>query len=304
MSPDEVGSGRVDEPNAADAAGQAVFLRVLVDDVRDFKDGRAAVVLRTSADAVAYVQGLHGRWVDELWLDHDLVGEDTVQPLVDLLVADAAHGRPLRVGRIWVHSSNIREATASCRSSQRRATQCSVPLPRTSGGTPVSIGGRGQPPPPTASHQRQDADRRTRCPVVPERMPRAEDEPATEARLAPARGPPDAEVAEDVRGCPREAERPPRDSLLVLRLEAPVEDRPADHPRQLHHDAERWSATVSGSRALDLEATVGRRSNTSMTSCSIALSGVGARLQALRVAGRLTAGGARAARGRGRGRHP
>ena len=54
-------------------------------------------------------RGWHGQWVDELWLDHDLIGEDTVQPLVDLLVADAANGRPLRVGRIWVHSSNIRE---------------------------------------------------------------------------------------------------------------------------------------------------------------------------------------------------
>ena len=109
MSTEEVDSGRVDERKAADAPAAETFLRVLVDDVRDFKDGRSAVVLRTSAEAVAYVQGLHGRWVDQLWLDHDLVGEDTVQPLIDLLVADAAHGRPLRVGRIWVHSSNIRE---------------------------------------------------------------------------------------------------------------------------------------------------------------------------------------------------
>lgn len=84
-------------------------LRVLVDDVRDFKDGRPAVVLRTSAEAVTFVQRLAGRRIDELWLDHDLVGEDTVQPLVDLLVADAARGRPLPVTRIWVHSSNIRE---------------------------------------------------------------------------------------------------------------------------------------------------------------------------------------------------
>jgi hypothetical protein len=82
---------------------------VLVDDVRDFKDGRTAVVLRTSADAVGYVQGLDGKRVDELWLDHDLVGDDTVQPLVDLLVADAARGLPAPVTLVWVHSSNIRE---------------------------------------------------------------------------------------------------------------------------------------------------------------------------------------------------
>src|SRR6478736_653193 len=66
-------------PDTTDAGDEPTILRVLVDDVRDFKDGRAAVVLRTSADAVAYVQALDGRRVDELWLDHDLVGDDTVQ---------------------------------------------------------------------------------------------------------------------------------------------------------------------------------------------------------------------------------
>jgi hypothetical protein len=96
-------------PAHPEAAAEPTTLHVLVDDVRDFKDGRPAVVLRTSADAVAYVRALDGRRVDELWLDHDLVGDDTVQPLVDLLVADAVRGRPLSVARIWVHSSNIRE---------------------------------------------------------------------------------------------------------------------------------------------------------------------------------------------------
>ena len=96
-------------PDTTDAGGEPTILRVLVDDVRDFKDGRGAVVLRTSADTVAYVQSLAGTRIDELWLDHDLIGEDTVQPLVDLLVAQATQGRPVPVGRIWVHSSNIRE---------------------------------------------------------------------------------------------------------------------------------------------------------------------------------------------------
>src|SRR6478752_7283883 len=85
-------------PAHPEAAAEPTTLRVLVDDVRDFKDGRPAVVLRTSADAVTYVRALDGRRVDE-----------TVQPLVDLLVADADSGRPLSVARIWVHSSNIRE---------------------------------------------------------------------------------------------------------------------------------------------------------------------------------------------------
>lgn len=109
MTPARGNRGRSDEPTAAAARAPEPVLRVLVDDVRDFKDGREAVVLRTSAEAVAHLQCLHGQRVDELWLDHDLAGDDTVQPLVDLLVADAANGRPLWVSRIWVHSSNIRE---------------------------------------------------------------------------------------------------------------------------------------------------------------------------------------------------
>lgn len=83
-------------------------LRVLVDDVRVFRDGREALLARTSAEALSLLRALDGRFVDELWLDHDLVGDDTVQPLVDHLVARAAAGEPLPVGRIHVHSANVR----------------------------------------------------------------------------------------------------------------------------------------------------------------------------------------------------
>ena len=84
------------------------MLRVLVDDVRDFKDGRDAVVLRTSSDAIRYIRTLRDRTIDELWLDHDLIGEDTVQPLVDLLVERASTGAPVHIARVRVHSSNPR----------------------------------------------------------------------------------------------------------------------------------------------------------------------------------------------------
>ena len=87
---------------------EPAVLRVLVDDVRVFKDRRPAVVLRSSADAIGFVARLGGRRIDELWLDHDLIGDDTSQPLVDNLVAAAALGRPVPVDRILVHSSNIR----------------------------------------------------------------------------------------------------------------------------------------------------------------------------------------------------
>lgn len=87
---------------------KAPTLRVLVDDVRVFRDGREALVARTSAEALTLLESLGGRRIDELWLDHDLVGDDTVQPLVDLLVAQAASGSPVPVGTILVHSANVR----------------------------------------------------------------------------------------------------------------------------------------------------------------------------------------------------
>jgi hypothetical protein len=38
-------------------------------------------------------QGLGGKRIDHLWLDHDLGGEDTIRPVVDLMfqVARAGH---------------------------------------------------------------------------------------------------------------------------------------------------------------------------------------------------------------------
>jgi hypothetical protein len=80
---------------------------VLVDDTRDFKDGRPALTARTSADALVLLEGLAGSPIDDLWLDYNLVGDDTVQPVVDRLVALAHAGTPLPVARILVHSSNI-----------------------------------------------------------------------------------------------------------------------------------------------------------------------------------------------------
>jgi len=83
-------------------------VRVLVDDVRVFKDDRPAQLARTSDEALALLEQIGGHCIDELWLDHDLIGEDTVQPVVDHLVAAASQGRPLDIGRILIHSANIR----------------------------------------------------------------------------------------------------------------------------------------------------------------------------------------------------
>lgn len=79
---------------------------VLVDDVRSFVDGRKAEVARTSAAGVLLLDQYRGRRLDELWLDHDLGGDDTIWPVVELLERAAFEGRPLDVGVVYVHSAN------------------------------------------------------------------------------------------------------------------------------------------------------------------------------------------------------
>ena len=83
-------------------------LTVLVDDIRDFKDKRPALVARSSPEALRLLDELAGVRIDHLWLDHDLTGKDTVAPVVDLLVHRAKNGSPLDVGQIHIHTANIR----------------------------------------------------------------------------------------------------------------------------------------------------------------------------------------------------
>jgi hypothetical protein len=82
-------------------------LTVLVDDVRDFKDERPALVARSSPQALALLAELEGVRIDHLWLDHDLAGTDTICPVVDLLVHRAKAGVPLNVGQIHIHTFNL-----------------------------------------------------------------------------------------------------------------------------------------------------------------------------------------------------
>lgn len=74
--------------------------RVLVDDVRGFRDHRPCTVARSSAEGVALLRSLAGQRIDELWLDHDLVGDDTVWPVVEELRATSYD-----VGAVIVHAS-------------------------------------------------------------------------------------------------------------------------------------------------------------------------------------------------------
>jgi hypothetical protein len=91
-----------------------VPLTVLVDDTRDFKDGRPALTARTSGQALALLRSLGSTTIDALWLDYDLGDGDTAQPVVEHLVALAAAGRPQLVTSIHVHSSNIRHGHRIC----------------------------------------------------------------------------------------------------------------------------------------------------------------------------------------------
>jgi len=47
-------------------------LTVLIDDIRWFRDGRDCTIARSSRKAIELLNGLKGRHIDELWLDHDL----------------------------------------------------------------------------------------------------------------------------------------------------------------------------------------------------------------------------------------
>ena len=84
------------------------MLCVLVDDVRRFLDDRDCVVYRTSRDAVCGLTALAeaDTVIDQLWLDHDLGADDTIRPALALLEELAYQGRPLRVGKAFVITSN------------------------------------------------------------------------------------------------------------------------------------------------------------------------------------------------------
>lgn len=79
---------------------------VLVDDLRSFRDGRPCLVARTSVEGVELLRSLRGQGLCELWLDHDLGGDDTVRPVVAELEEAAFNGEPYDVGLVIVHTSN------------------------------------------------------------------------------------------------------------------------------------------------------------------------------------------------------
>lgn len=78
---------------------------IIIDDVRTFRFG---FHIRTLNDALSYINLVHTEreHLDELWLDHDLGGTDTIRPVVDRLEEWWYRGTPLDVKKIFIHSSN------------------------------------------------------------------------------------------------------------------------------------------------------------------------------------------------------
>ncbi|MFE9553654.1 cyclic-phosphate processing receiver domain-containing protein [Streptomyces sp. NPDC006703] len=63
-------------------------------------------IARSSSEGVKLLQEHRDSLIDELWLDHDLGGDDSILPVVTLLEEAAFNGRPFRIGTVYVHSAN------------------------------------------------------------------------------------------------------------------------------------------------------------------------------------------------------
>jgi hypothetical protein len=63
-------------------------------------------IARSSGEGVKLLQEHRDSLIDELWLDHDLGGDDSILPVVTLLEEAAFNGRPFRIGTVYVHSAN------------------------------------------------------------------------------------------------------------------------------------------------------------------------------------------------------
>lgn len=86
---------------------------LIIDDLRDFKDDRPALVARTSADGIKALQDAKssGTTITELWLDHDLGilasgEEDDIKPVILELEGSAVWDDPYPIEHIFVHTSN------------------------------------------------------------------------------------------------------------------------------------------------------------------------------------------------------
>lgn len=85
---------------------------LVIDDKRTFDPARLdigpgdlLIHARTSREGI---RRLRERAWDELWLDHDLTGKDTIKPVLAFIEAEIAAGRKPSFARVVAHSTNPR----------------------------------------------------------------------------------------------------------------------------------------------------------------------------------------------------
>lgn len=102
-----MGSNQYGKTRKSEAPVDGLMLNVrdlVVDDDRTLSDDPQVMHVRNSADAIAALGQLDH--LEELWLDHDLGGDDTTRPVALWLAERAFNGDPFDVGCVYVHSGN------------------------------------------------------------------------------------------------------------------------------------------------------------------------------------------------------
>lgn len=78
--------------------------RLVIDDQREFDDGREAVYAKTSTEGIEALQS--NPVLDELWLDHDLGWGDTIMPVINLMLEMFHNDTPFEIGTVFIHTYN------------------------------------------------------------------------------------------------------------------------------------------------------------------------------------------------------
>lgn len=80
---------------------------LLIDDLRDFlvPDTDTEITIARTSQQALDILAQKNDW-DELWLDHDLGGDDTIMVIVDYLSEKAFLDEPVNVGMVFIHTSN------------------------------------------------------------------------------------------------------------------------------------------------------------------------------------------------------
>lgn len=106
---------------------------VVIDDERTFADfpDEDTVYFRTSQDAIDFLKAVNWDDVREIWLDHDLGGDDTAMRVVDFLVEHYFYACEVYNwdGKIYVHSMNPVGANNIVRALERYYAVARTTLP-------------------------------------------------------------------------------------------------------------------------------------------------------------------------------